>query len=62
MSEFSFTCRDGDDVIVEPHAAGVGSEAEAIDCGRLLAQTHQAVEVWSGERLVLRFQNGKVAV
>lgn len=61
MTDFSFTCRDGDDVIIEPQAIGVINEAEAIENGRLLAQNHQRVEVWSGARLVRSFENGKDA-
>ncbi len=60
MTDYSFTCRDGDVVVIEPKAYGVMTEEEAISCGLSLAQNHQHVEVWEGERLIQRFTDGNI--
>lgn len=59
MQAYTFTCRDDDVVVTEPKAY-VGSETEAVACARNLAQNHQSVELWQGDRLVQRFIDGDV--
>jgi hypothetical protein len=58
MSDYTFTCRDGDVVVIEPKAYGVLNEEEAIACGMSLAKNHQHVEVWDGGRLLQSFTDG----
>ncbi len=58
MSDYAFTCRDGDVIVIEPKAYGVLDEDDAIACGLALAKNHQHVEVWNGQRLVQSFTNG----